>query len=351
MIILIDGWSGSGHSVLRGLLDGHPNLFCSPVHDFIPVAFFEDWEDPVWYEYKDIEQLRRILAAKSGYYRIEKYANNKRFHIDYAKEQRGYLTFDFDFHEFDKKWSQKIFEYDQWHPELLCETIYKSMLDTIKNYQISKDDIRGFVALGEPNVEDPTKFCTFFPHGKLIYMQRSPEGLIATFTTRVEIPEEFHTRNRQYLTPSGVINQGMVQRILRKDDLVREFARKNPQRAMIVTFDEIIENTENVMPRVADFLNIPLTDSLTYFSVLGEKKLTGSGKNYIGKILDRPEDLLSEKDLLAIRLKKGSLNTYLSEIISHPALAMKFISKEIVKLFLRTARVPLVIMRRLFNLK
>lgn len=48
MIVIIDGFSSSGHSVLRGLLDGHPNIFCSPVHDYTLIAFCENTTNSLW---------------------------------------------------------------------------------------------------------------------------------------------------------------------------------------------------------------------------------------------------------------------------------------------------------------
>lgn len=325
MIILIDGWSGSGHSVLRGLLDGHPNLFCSPIHDYIPVAFFEDLGDPIWYEYKDYEQLRRILAAKSGYYRVERYASNKKFPFDYAKDQRGYIDIDFDFYEFDKRWSQKILQYEKWTPELICETIYDSMMQGFCNYPIPRENIQHYVALGQPPPTDPVKFFDKFPNGKLLYMNRDVEGLVASHVTRKPIPGEYGTLNRSKRVASKRIAEGLVETIIEKHKLLEEFAKRNPEKAKIVYFKQLVENPTDTMHDVADFLNIPFTDHLTYFSVLGKERLTGAGKKYIGKILDSPEDLLSKEDLFAICLKKRNATSYLLGVFSNPVFTVRII--------------------------
>lgn len=34
MFLNIDGWFGSGKGVLWTLLQGHPDVYCSPLHDF-----------------------------------------------------------------------------------------------------------------------------------------------------------------------------------------------------------------------------------------------------------------------------------------------------------------------------
>ncbi len=78
MIIHVDGWWGGGKSLLRGLLDGHLEIFCSPIHDIISLAFQNETNESEWLIYKDTEYLRTLLASKGRYYRIERFVNQGR---------------------------------------------------------------------------------------------------------------------------------------------------------------------------------------------------------------------------------------------------------------------------------
>lgn len=97
MIVLIDGYWGSGKSVLRGLLDGHPNLFVSPIQDSLPGAFATDNSGIDWLKHKDSEYLRKLLAEKSLYYRIERFAMNQKMQLDFSSKNRTYIEIDIDF--------------------------------------------------------------------------------------------------------------------------------------------------------------------------------------------------------------------------------------------------------------
>ena len=40
--LLIAGSKGSGKGLIRGLLDGHPELFVSPFHELVFDSFYQD---------------------------------------------------------------------------------------------------------------------------------------------------------------------------------------------------------------------------------------------------------------------------------------------------------------------
>ncbi len=87
MLIQIDGWFGSGKSALCTLLDGHPDVFCSPIHDYSYAAFLNQGDEFDWIKTRHIEILRKVLA-RTQYYRFEKIFWDGFIVFDFSTDQK-----------------------------------------------------------------------------------------------------------------------------------------------------------------------------------------------------------------------------------------------------------------------
>jgi len=95
--LLLAGNKGSGKGLIRGLLDGHPQLFVSPYHELIFQSFFGKGA-----EY-DIESFRTFLASNGGYYQLERlfYEEQRNVHIAAGIKDQG-IDIDFYLYSFDR---------------------------------------------------------------------------------------------------------------------------------------------------------------------------------------------------------------------------------------------------------
>ena len=71
MLILVDGFAGSGKTILRSLLDGHDELLVSPSQECLISSFHRNFKKSKFFIYKDISLLRKYLID-SYYYNLEK---------------------------------------------------------------------------------------------------------------------------------------------------------------------------------------------------------------------------------------------------------------------------------------
>ena len=86
-LVLIAGAKASGKGLIRGVLDGHPELFVSPFHELIMQSFSRDGYDQNALKHKDIQYVREILANKSKYYQLERFALNKKLNVHIGSKQ------------------------------------------------------------------------------------------------------------------------------------------------------------------------------------------------------------------------------------------------------------------------
>ncbi|MFQ1947821.1 hypothetical protein ACK35A_20620 [Aeromonas veronii] len=71
MLINIDGWFAGGKSVLWSLLDGHPDVFVNPVHDYSFSLLLTHDDSEEWIKKKYSTTLRKTLAM-AEYFKLEK---------------------------------------------------------------------------------------------------------------------------------------------------------------------------------------------------------------------------------------------------------------------------------------
>jgi hypothetical protein len=307
MIISLDGWWGSGKSVLRGLLDGHPEVFSSPIHEVVPISFMNEHDQNEWLSFKDTEYLRRLLAHPGRYFRIERFAQNGRFQIDFSSEQRVYVPFEFDFYGFDRALFQSLILAKKWTINGIVETVYRTFA-LFLNHNTPGDHFRHFATMGEPHSAYYDSFRSNYPNGKVIYVDRATENIIATRCGRRPIKEDYRSNSGYANELKKLVETGEVQRIEAMRSKLIDLQNRYPDSFRVVGFDDLVLNTAETMRELATFLGIEYRPILTEYSFFG-KELTCNGLRYIGRELDRAEDLLSETELRVIRQSIANTST------------------------------------------
>lgn len=318
MIVCIDGWWGSGKSVMRGLLDGHPQLFVSPIQDSLISAFARDWERRPWMAHRDIEQLRKLLASLSQYPRIERFALHRTMHLDISSKERAYIEIDIDFPAFDRDWVERVVDAEQWSAELICTEIFAAMMRHWRRYPLPTGSVIGYATAENNRRPTAGYFLEHFPHGKLIYCIRAAEGIIGTRAHRTPVKEDFRTAGFEAMNADQLIRAGEARQIVERAAMARRLADQHPDRMLIVDFEPMIERTPAVMDRVARFLGIERLPVLDVFSHMGAQVVGPNGSKYVGKIHDRAEDLLTERQrqLIAADIDRRRLCS--GELLSRP---------------------------------
>ena len=102
MLILIDGFGGSGKTILRSLLDGHNELFVSPSQECLISCFYRNLDKSQFFAYKDISLLREYLAD-SYYYNLEKESL-----IGFTESDLKRKKIKFNFYEFENFWVNEL---------------------------------------------------------------------------------------------------------------------------------------------------------------------------------------------------------------------------------------------------
>lgn len=334
-MLVIDGWWASGKSVLRGLLDGHPNLFVSPIQDSVPsmatrVRLMKHWEDS-----KDVEAFREDLAIASEYYRLERYANRGKMLSGASRANLVDLDLNIDFYLLDKRFLELLFGCERWDGASVSNCFFRAMNEVWTQYPSRPENVSCHVTMDNNYAEGPEYFMKHRPDVKMVYFMRPPEGIIATRVGRRSFSNDYRTAQWENLSVEGLAYKGEVNRIVKMQRLVRDLSKQYPERLMIIGFEEMIEQYERVVREVAEFISIPFEESLLEFSFCGVEVPTSNGEKYVGKVNDKASQLLTPEQLKLIDVLGKRISLF--NVASHPAIYGKyFFTKS--KLILKHAR-------------
>jgi len=292
MILLIDGLGTSGKAVLRGLLEGHPNFFVTPNHDMI-VDCLCSFESDDWLKYKDILELRSMLS-NTYYYQLEWFTYRKYLDYDMSVKDRCEFAFDLDFYNFDRMWMECLNKENEWTPQIVATHILKSMLESWSGYPYEKENIKYYTSMGFDRPNTANSFVKYYPNGKMIYLIRSINAIIATRSNRRPVADDMRSMCLLETTPEKLVKSNHVRKLINKQKEVEEAAKLYPDKIMIVDFDEMIINTESTMKNISTFLGVDFHESMLTCKVMGKEMVTKSGDKYVGKVLDDPNKLLND---------------------------------------------------------
>jgi hypothetical protein len=298
VIVLIDGEGASGKTVLRSLLDGHPQLSVLPTHDMIVDTLVGYPPDVPWLAYRDIGYLRRLLAA-SSYYQLEQLAVAGSIEIDISVRDRLTVPYRLDFWRFEAEWVRALAGFPQWTVGGVVEAIHSAY---VRIWEGRPRDVVGHVGVGFDAPGTAARLFQHAPEAKLIYLHRPTEGILAARARRRSSARDMFSKINDELTVDVLLRKDKVRKIRDRFGAVQRLARLRPDRVRIVEFDELVENTAVVARDIAGFLGIEPTDGLRVPTLAGQPLRSAGGDSYVGRVLDRPEDLLSRTERALIQI-------------------------------------------------
>lgn len=250
MIILIDGFWGSGKTVLRSLLDGHTELKVSPSQESIISSFKRNYKKSKFFDYKDLRLIREFLID-SYYYNLEHETKNGYLDSDLKKEK-----INFDFYDFEKYWTEKLQQEKEWDNEKILNIIYSSI---IKYYYNCED-----IPIKEKKVimEDNSFYChefflNTFKDSKIIIVEKNMPDIIASLVKREESKLDYKSEGYKNFNFNFLVRKQHFP-IQIKNSYIKAVELKNnfKERVYICNFKNLILNTTEEMKIISNFIGI-----------------------------------------------------------------------------------------------
>lgn len=307
MLIQVDGWFGAGKSVLWMLLDGHPAVFCSPIHDYSYCSLIEQSNEHEWVKTQHIEILRKALA-KTQYFKLEKVFWDGYMSFPFTSKDLVQLPYMLKYYEYDQKFTTHLMAADQWSIEFIVDSIYGKIYESMETYNPKKVFPVYFASMSNGLfIDSYENIVKLLPGSKSIQVRRPVEAIIAARSNRAPMPEDFKTKKFYSDSFNTRIEQGEVEKILSFYDKYDELVKQYPSTFMIIDFTDLVQNTEVSMRRVADFLEIDFNPNLLIASYNG-KEIVHNGKKYVGEEHDDIDKLLTkqEQSIIKERIQKYS---------------------------------------------
>ena len=298
MIVIIDGWWGSGKSTLRGLLDGHPELFVSPVQDgiFGGFAVARKWQSVL--DSKDISEFRKVLCGLAEYNRIEKDALIGSVFNAASGESWDFGQFTFDFYAFDRAYMGKVMALEVWETEAMAKLLYETMTEFWEEFHSATSSLSGYVSM-DNNLGPTAEFIIKNTKNvKYIWVDRSSADIVSVHKKRKPVEGNLGTKDWGKKSVRSLIRSGYVLRHERRRKKLFELKAAYPDRIEVVGLADLVENTSDTMPQIANFLGIealPILNRYTY----GGLEFPGSDK-YIGKLNDTAASILTQREMRMI---------------------------------------------------
>jgi|GEM_PF-5710430 len=319
MLVQVDGWSGSGKSVLMYLLDGHPELYAHPFHDLLQFLFRKPITNEDWLRHKDIWELRKSMAQNTLYFRSENFIRQGKYIIEYKSGVQLDYALTNDFSTIDKRIIEDILSNDEWTPDSLLRAFYSSFQ---YNLIPSQEPIDKFAFMGGWRGKDNlTSFAKLYPNSKQIVVKRSIKDTIAIQTGRKPVEIDFRSKDYNNKSVTDLLKRGEVQAYQKYYSRLERMSKDDPERVLIIDFDQLIKNRTQVMEDVCQFLDI--SSQLNWSSSFLGQKIEYQGVDYSEAVFDSFEDLLTqgeikmiEKELkMAERESKGSVFSGLNKTV------------------------------------
>jgi len=299
MLLQVDGWVGSGKNVLMSLLEGHPDLYCNPVHDISHYAYNSesDWQQSVKSTYT---KTIGIEPPCNHFYQYGQSGREEVLCFNFAAGQVLKLPTN----GYHNKWNQTILT-DQPGG------------DRCKAMHITSTCCRNLFHELNPKQPLPKYYATLtngmyidyyknlplnMPSSKTVHVRRDLAHTIATLCNRIVGDEDL--KNGRIFTEAFIncIDNGEIEQILHYFEKMDRLQRRFPQHFMKVNFCELVNTPELVMPAVAEFLGIEYTESMLVGSVQG-KASERNGPKYTTREPDYLDELLSVEEQRIVKAR------------------------------------------------
>lgn len=298
-IINIEAWSGAGKSTLASLLDGHPDIFCSPVHDAIIPALLQHNQLPNWLATGETEYLRNYLC-RSYYYRIEYFARIKKigFPISGKDDDWCLISFPLDFYKFEEKWNMLL---DQRAGDIRVYDILYFIYDSMAEC-LGMEPGKHIASMGVASF-DLAQLIKHSEKIRTLHIRRPIKDIFATRVNRKNHPFRGNSIRQGFTGDfSKRLIDGEVEKISLYYEAVDRAVAERPDKVLIVDFDEMVLESPTAMQKIARFLDIEYTDTLIRPTMLGCPLIGTGGSAVLGQVNDSASNSLSPTEINLIQL-------------------------------------------------
>ena len=295
----ICGWNATGKGVVMKLLDGHPQLAVMPFHDSLASALsqiddpdeFRNSTDPSVF---DIGAFYKSVARSNCRYHLIQASNHGRpLRLTASVDNPQGESFEnFDFYKFENDWVSRVNAKEEFLPKEIILEIYHSFFTHWERYPYDSEKCKYFVGLEGRDIEGIRFILEEMENSKVIFMTRDPRGCVAS-------------KGNKDISGSNVIEylkRGKIHEISKLNERVRALSEEYPNKIQILSFEDVILNTDSSVEVIRDFLNIEEDKILSRPTVCGSEL---QDVNYLGEINDRWEDLLTDREIDIANLQMG----------------------------------------------
>jgi len=306
MLIHIDGWFAGGKSILWSLLDGHKDVYVSPLHDYTFAMFLKD-DFHHWLKAKNLLFFRNSLSTTS-YYKFEQIFKYGSLDVALSANETMKIPYNIDFYKLDKSFISKLEALKVWSPETIIESLYQTL------YELNEQqgNPQHFAFMGNAyRYKSYYNIPKLFPNMKTIIIKREIKNIIASRTNRKSRPID--VKEYQAFAPDfeHLINSGEVNRISDYFAHMQRLQSQYPEKFLIIDFEDLVYKTQETMQVVANYLSIEYNKILqvpTRDGILLEQ----NGITLISNENDNAEQLLTPKEIQTIEngIAHYNKNTY-----------------------------------------
>jgi hypothetical protein len=302
-LLLIGGVKASGKAVIRGKLDGHSQIFVSPLHELVHEPFAKVTRTFKWPE--DELEIWTLLMRQSKYVQLEKFSQKevrKSFNLGSSLKIRP-ANFCFDFDQFEQKLKNRLANLEKFTAEDLVLTIYQQLAKSLESSPESADGEIYYGMLSTGYINTIKTFVEQYKNAKIIYVRRDVLEVMASMTARERSNPSHQNKNWIHKWRTFAIWTGFqfVYHTLKQQDEAEQIQKLYPNKVLNLNFHDLFGQPEKLNAILSSFLNIQDSQTLSTFTILGEE-LDSEGL-LLSRSLDKSEEILNKLEIWICKLK------------------------------------------------
>ena len=276
--LIFVGVEGSAKSAVMSLMGSLEDSAIIPVHD--KIAFGAGGDECFL---KDIREVRRYLA-KTNYAGIELLVESGMLQafLGTSDSSTVNVPFAFDFFSFERRWKERLSTTYPISNYQLIAIIYQELWQCLTG---EKNPTR-FIYMSTSCADDAIRFCTNCAGSKLIFVDRK-FGSCAWVKFNRSLTHVEKRRSNSVVTIARLTL--FWYRVARFRRTLRSFAKRNPELALAVNFEEVQKDTSLHLQRIYDFIDPKLAQPVMYEPTYLGTALRNAEGSYISSDVARGE--------------------------------------------------------------
>ncbi|MBY8965046.1 sulfotransferase [Algiphilus sp. NNCM1] len=307
-LLEIDGWQGSGKSLLWSLFDGSNSVFSSLSHEVFHYIFLNEPSALGLLTSGRMFEFRRLLTT-TLHYKIEEMSLAGRRRQDFGGGSVLEIPCEFDFYEFEREFFTTAATAGIVSPSGACAHYYQLMRAQSRSASLPTSPAYcAVMGLSMGGQKDYLRLLAAFPKMKVLQVQRSPKEIIATRKNRASEQATIQGYGNSFGSAMRTFEYERIKLFHRRGAALEKLL---PTRCKVVRFLDLLENTESTMRKIVEFLGIDYEDQLSLPSWNGVP-LVLNGRTYLDSEYDSADQLLSARERAHLHKRDKFERVYIS---------------------------------------